>query len=103
MAYRLDAHRDALKELGALPPRISDGLKRVLRDLADDPSTGRFDLKPIQGHTSLPPTLRLRVGQYRVLLKISHDRRLVRVLRVGHRSDVYRGLDHLDQGIDEDR
>lgn len=100
MPYRLEAHRDAQKELDGLPPRISAGLKQVLRDLAEDPEGDRFDLRPIQGHTAVPPTLRLRVGQYRVLLKIAHDRDLIRVLRVGHRSNVYRGLDHLDEGME---
>lgn len=101
MTYRLEAHRQANKELRALPPGIADGIRRVLRDLAEDPRHARFDLRPIQGHHSLPPTLRLRIGQYRVLLKISHERRLVRALRVGHRRDVYRGMDHLDEGLDD--
>lgn len=100
MAYDLEAHRQANKELGALSQGIADGLRRVLRDLADDPADSRFDLKRIQGHTSLPPTLRLRLGQYRVLLKIDHGRHRIRVLRVGHRRNVYKGLGHLDEGMD---
>lgn len=60
----------------------------------------RFDLKPIQGHSSVPPTLRLRIGSYRVLPKSSHERRLVCVLRIGDRRSVYRGLDPLDEGIE---
>lgn len=99
MPYTLEAHLEANKELRRLPPKVADGLRKVLRDLAADPRHPRFDLKAIQGHSSVPPTLRLRVGAYRVLLKISHERRLVRVLRIGHRRNVYRGLDHLDEGV----
>lgn len=99
-AYLLEAHREARKGLELLPPRIREGILRILRDLAADPHTNRFDLRPIQAHSSLPPTLRLRIGDYRILLKISHERGLIRVLRIGHRSDVYRGLDHLDEGLE---
>ncbi|MEK6986085.1 MAG: type II toxin-antitoxin system RelE/ParE family toxin [Candidatus Thermoplasmatota archaeon] len=99
MPYILEAHRVANKELARLPKDVADGIRKALRALAVDPHNPRFDLKPIQGHTSLPPTLRLRLGTYRVLLKVSHERRLVRVLRVGTRETVYRGLDALDEGI----
>lgn len=99
MSYALEAHREANKQLQALPPAIADGIRKVLHDLASDPEDARFDLRRIQGHTSQPPTLRLRIGTYRILLKVSHERRLVRVLRIGHRRNVYRGLDHLDEGI----
>ncbi len=101
MKYTLEAHREANKQLLTLPPKIADGIRRVLRDLAANPSTDRFDLKPIQGHSSRPPTLRLRIGKYRVLVKIRHEKQRIRVLRLGHRSVVYKGLDHLDVGLDD--
>lgn len=96
MTYALEAHREANKQLRSLPPKIADGLRKVLRDLAHDPAHPRFDLKRIQGHNRHPPTQRLRVGQYRVLLKIDHDEQRIRILRIGLRADVYRGIGHLD-------
>lgn len=97
MSYALEAHREANKQLRDLPPKIAEGLRKVLHDLADEPAHPRFDLKPIQGHSRHPPTQRLRIGQYRVLLKIDHEKQRIRVLRIGLRGDVYRGIDHLDQ------
>lgn len=97
--YHLEAHREANKQLKRLSPKIADGIRKVLHDLAANPSHPRFDLKPIQGHSSRPPTMRLRIGHIRILLKISHERKLIRILRIGDRRDVYRGMDHLDEGL----
>ena len=61
--------------------------------LADSPRDPRFDLKPLRGQTDRPRPLRLRVGEYRVILQIYHDLEEIRVARVGHRSTVYRHLE----------
>jgi mRNA interferase RelE/StbE len=37
-----------------------------------------------------PKGYRLRVGQYRVLYRIAERGRLVAVIRIGHRREVYR-------------
>ena len=96
MAYALLAHPRAQQELDALPPRIAEGLRRVLAELAERPRDPRFDLKALKAVDGEPPALRLRVGEYRVILRIHHPEREVRIARVGHRSSVYRGLNHLD-------
>jgi len=36
--------------------------------------------------------MRLRVGEYRVILQLYHDLEEIRIARVGHRSTVYRHL-----------
>ena len=35
---------------------------------------------------------KLRIGDYRILYWIYHDKKVVRIYRVAHRSDVYRDL-----------
>ena len=35
---------------------------------------------------------RIRVGQYRVIYQIDQPERVVRIMRIRHRKDVYRGL-----------
>lgn len=82
----------AQKELGALPDTIADGLRRVLSALAASPRDKRFDLKPLKAVDGEPPALRLRVGEYRVILRIHHDLKEIRIARVGHRKAVYRGI-----------
>jgi mRNA interferase RelE/StbE len=95
--YALLAEPRAQRELDALPPRIQQGLRLVLQTLAQNPRDGRFDLKPMRGVRRRPPYLRLRVGDYRVLLQVDHKARQILVAMVGHRKDVYRGVDELDE------
>lgn len=95
MPYAVLAHPTAQKELDALPRSIRDGIRAVLRALADEPRSRRFDLKPLKAMDDQPPAMRLRIGEYRVLLRIHHDLREIRIARIGHRKNVYRGLGHV--------
>ncbi len=99
MAYQLRAHGSVIKDLARVPARIATIIRRVLDDFAANPQAPHHDLKRIQGHTSLPPTMRLRIGTYRVLLKVDAPNPVIVILRVGPRASVYPGLDHLDRGI----
>jgi mRNA interferase RelE/StbE len=90
--YALLAHPSAQRELDALPKAIRAGLKAVLHALAEDSRSRRFDLKALRAVDGEPPALRLRVGDYRVILRIDHEKHEVVVAKVGHRSSVYRGL-----------
>lgn len=92
MPYQLLAHPAAQRGLDALPKQIADGLRRVLRALAEEPRSTRFDLKALKGVDGEPPALRLRVGEYRVILRIYHDFQEIRIARIGHRKPVYRGI-----------
>lgn len=95
MPYALLVHPTAQKELDALPRAIGDGIREILRALAEEPRSRRFDLKPLKAVDDEPPAMRLRIGEYRVLLRISHDVREIRIARIGHRKNVYRGLGHV--------
>lgn len=97
MPYALLAHPRAQRELDALPPAIAAGMRRVLAELAKAPRSKRFDLKPLKAVDGEPPAMRLRVGDYRAILRIDHKRHEIRIARIGHRSDVYRGVEHLDE------
>lgn len=92
MPYALFASPAAQRELDALPTVIAEGIRKVLRILADDPRTNRLDLRPLRAVDGEPPALRLRLGQYRVILRIYHDLEEIRIARIGHRRSVYRGI-----------
>lgn len=92
MAYKLLAHPVAQKELDKLPPRIAEGIRAVLGALAENPRGHRFGLKPLRAVDGEPPALGLRIGEYRVILRVHHAEREIRVARIGHRRTVYRGL-----------
>jgi mRNA interferase RelE/StbE len=91
LPYALLTVPSVQRQLDALPARIADGLRDVLRALALDPRSRRFDLKKLVGPDDRPPLLRLRVGDYRVILQIYHDLQEIRISAIGHRSNVYRG------------
>jgi mRNA-degrading endonuclease RelE of RelBE toxin-antitoxin system len=95
LAYALLASPSGQKTLDALPKAIAEGLKRVLQALAESPRSRRFDLKALQGPQRRPPLLRLRIGDYRVVLFMDHPRQEVVVVRAGRRNTVYRGMDQL--------
>jgi mRNA interferase RelE/StbE len=77
----------ARRELLALRNPIQDLVRAAIRLLADDPtppdSLAMRD-KGIGLH-------RLRVGRYRVVYRLQAQRVRVLVIRIGHRSEVYRG------------
>lgn len=92
MGYALLASPAGQKSLDALPKLVADGLREMLQVLAETPRSRRFDIKALQGPQREPPLLRLRVGEYRVILFVDHQRQEIVVVRAGRRSTVYRGL-----------
>lgn len=85
MAYRVELSATALRELRRIRDRrLADRLGVVLEALEQDPRP-RGALK-LSGQDSW----RVRVGDLRVVYEIVDDMLLVRVVRIGHRSDVYR-------------
>lgn len=76
----------ARRDLDGVPPRIVHAIIEFLYgDLAAAP---RRVGKPL--HRELAGLLSARRGPYRILYEVDDDVRVVRVLRVDHRADVYR-------------
>lgn len=79
--------RPAARALGRLPPKLGDAVLRFL--------DGPLAENPLRATKPLGAELEgLRSGyvgvSYRVLVRIDEDERLVRVMRIAHRADVYR-------------
>jgi mRNA interferase RelE/StbE len=84
MNYSLFILPRAQKELAQLNARAFARVRDAIRELANDPRpTGCLKLTGRDGY-------RLRVGEFRAIYEIDDERRLVTVLTVGHRRDVYR-------------
>lgn len=88
MVWRIDFHRAAAKELQSLSRPLQERILRHLRQrIAPEPNPRRLG-KPLKGDKA---TLwRYRVGDYRLICHLDDAERLILVLRVGHRRDVYR-------------
>jgi mRNA interferase RelE/StbE len=78
----------AQRDLKRLPRPIQVNILAKVVALAKDPHASP-QVKRLKGS---PGRFRLRVADYRVLYLLDEQRRTVRVERVRHRRDVYRGL-----------
>jgi mRNA interferase RelE/StbE len=79
--------RSAQKDIRALPDDIRSRVLSAIQALADNPRP--HGVKQLKGSDYL---YRIRVGAYRVVYRI-HDNELeILIIRVRHRSEVYRNL-----------
>jgi len=94
--YEPTIHRSAKRELEQIDAdareRLTDTIAAVARERK--PSSHE-KVRQLEGPQGL---LRVRVGDYRAVLELESPE--LRVLRVGHRSEVY---DALDDGLTERR
>ena len=82
--YRLAFKKSVAKDLIALPKRDVARILKCIESLAKQPHP--------QGCEKLSgqERYRIRQGVYRILYEIQDDELLVTVVKVGHRSNVYR-------------
>lgn len=85
--YSVRFQRSAEKELSKLDGRLRARILRSVTALADDPRP--LDVKHLSGQHGL---WRIRVGDYRIVYEIHDDELVILVVRVAHRSKVYREL-----------
>ncbi len=75
----------ALRSLQAVPPRIAEPLVAfIFGSLAGDP---RRRGKPLQ--RELEGRHAARRGDYRIVYRLDEDTKMMYVLKIGHRSQVY--------------
>ena len=84
MKYSVLILRRAQNELAALPLDTYEKLKNAISALAENPRPR--GCKKLTGREGW----RIRLGAYRVIYKIDEAEKLVTVLHIGHRRDVYR-------------
>ena len=81
--------RRAVKDLDALAPKIADRVLRVIEDLGADPNFHAHDVKALVGRR---PWRRLRVGNHRVLFRLSQGGVVLLVGRIVDRKDLERAV-----------
>ena len=86
MPYAIEIARPAQRQLKKLDAPTRKKISRRIERLAEDPRPpGVVKLTDVS-----PPIYRIRDGQYRILYTIDDDKLIVLVVRIGHRSEVYR-------------
>lgn len=83
--WSLEFSREATKALLRMPRDQARRIRKKIDGLASDPVGGR-NVKKLTEH----PGYRLRVGDWRVVYLLDHDRIVVQVIRIAHRREVYR-------------
>jgi mRNA interferase RelE/StbE len=89
MAWKIEFSAEADRELSKLDGEV---IKRILKFLQE--RVAKLDNPRSTGNALQGPRFgefwKYRVGDYRLICKIEDARVVVLVLRIGHRSDVYR-------------
>lgn len=83
--YTVRILKKAKKELESLHPEIHDRVLEALVGLKRNPRP--HGVKKLKGEDDL---WRIRVGDYRVIYRISDRELVVLIIRVRHRSEAYR-------------
>lgn len=84
MSYVITILRRAQKALARLPGGDYEKVRDTIRALAKNPRpSGCLKLSGREGW-------RIRLGNYRIIYEIDDNQRLITILHIGHRRDVYR-------------
>lgn len=85
MSYKVEILKGALKQLKKLPPEVRERIQIKIDNLTIEPRPN--GVIKIQGKEN---TYRIKISDYRVLYDIFDDVLLISVVKVDHRSDVYK-------------
>jgi mRNA interferase RelE/StbE len=83
LSYEVGIVRSAEKEMDRLPGTVHARLSKRILSLQDNPRPR--GVRKLSGREEY----RLRVGDYRILYLIDDRNRVVTILAVGHRQEVY--------------
>jgi mRNA interferase RelE/StbE len=86
MKYEIVFTRSALKEILALPSIDAPVILEAIEQLGLDPRP--VGVVKLKGH--LNNYWRIRVGRYRVVYAIEDRVRILEIISIGHRKDIYR-------------
>ena len=86
MKYGIESKRIALKSLKKLPKSTQIAISEHIQRLSATPYE---DCEKLEGFEDL---FRVRVGLYRIVYQIQKDRLVILIVRIGHRSEVYKRL-----------
>lgn len=86
MSYQLTFSDTALKSLKRIPKSDVERIITAIEELAKDPDN-KTNVKRLTNHSEA--IYRLRVGNYRVLYDRHDPIRIIAVIAIGHRKDIY--------------
>ena len=88
MRYTVLVTNRARKKLQSLPATTRERIAEAIGMLGNNPHDSTLDIKALTNDSEAQ--YRLRVGNYRVKYSRDDGIKIIEVVRVGHRKDVYR-------------
>ena len=85
LTYDIKIKPKALKQLKKLPKEI---MERILKKAIFVKDTPQSFMKKLEAKDIWS----LRVGDYRVLIDVYEDKKLMEIIKVGHRKEIYEGI-----------
>ena len=85
MSYEIKFSKGAKKQFSKLPLDVQERIQTKINDLAIEPRPN--GVKKLQGDDN---SYRIRVGDYRVVYELDDDFLIVTVIKVRHRSEIYK-------------
>lgn len=84
--WSIEYSAEAIKTLSRMDKAVAGRIRGKLLELAADPKAPNNNVKRLSGVEGF----RLRVGDWRVVYSLRERVLIVVVIRIGHRSEVYR-------------
>ena len=82
--YAIVIKRSVLKDIRRIPASILRSIQAKIEALAENPfPTG---METIQGYDH---HYRIRIGNYRIIYEVATTIRIITIIRIGHRKNVY--------------
>jgi mRNA interferase RelE/StbE len=84
--YRIELRRKAQRSLDKLPKSDFTAIIEAVKNLAESPRPKGVEKIKSAG------LWRIRYGDYRIVYSIDDDNKIIVILRIGHRREIYRSL-----------
>ncbi len=84
--HKIEMRRKAQRVLDRLPKNDFNAVLEAVKDLADTPRPKGVEKIKSAG------LWRVRQGDYRIVYDIDDEQKIIIVLRIGHRREIYRSL-----------
>lgn len=85
--YAVIVKKSVLKDLRKIPEVVLLRIETVLRKLSTEPLP--MGSEKIQGYDH---HYRIRIADYRIIYEVAKEIRIITIIRIGHRKDVYRNM-----------
>ncbi|NHZ86465.1 MAG: type II toxin-antitoxin system RelE/ParE family toxin [Planctomycetia bacterium] len=85
MSYKIQIEKRVLKQIATLPKPFKKQIKIFITALSEDPRPA--GIKKLQSNKSI---FRQRKGKYRIIFTIDGKNKFIKILKVGHRKNVYK-------------